>query len=150
MAREARKVRCGDTMDGAADGKQMAKRVRCHLGRHIKLADSEKMANICGMAKQTVAIFPAVAKQLQDLGLRLRMARERRKIGQELFAERMGVSRETLRRLEKGDASIAMGTFMRALRVLGLDKDVDLLAADDDLGRKLQDLELPVNRNPHS
>lgn len=102
------------------------------------------------MSKQAVPVFPAVAKQLQDLGLRLRMARERRKLSQELFAERMGVSRETLRRLEKGDASIAMGTFMRALRVLGLDKDVNLLAADDDLGRKLQDLELPVNRNLHS
>lgn len=102
------------------------------------------------MPKQSVPVFPAVAKQLQELGLRLRMARERRKLSQELFAERMGVSRETLRRLEKGDASIAMGTFMRALRVLGLDKDVDLLAADDELGRKLQDLELPVNRSLHS
>lgn len=75
------------------------------------------------------------------------MARERRKLSQELFAERMGVSREMLRRLEKGDASIAMSTFMRALRVLGLDQDLDLLAADDELGRKLQDLELPVNRS---
>lgn len=102
------------------------------------------------MPKQSVPLFPVVAKQLQELGLRLRMARERRKLSQELFAERMGVSRETLRRLEKGDASIAMGTFMRALRVLGLDKDVDLLAADDELGRKLQDLELPVNRSLHS
>lgn len=99
------------------------------------------------MPKLSVPIFPAVAKQLHELGLRLRMARERRKLSQELFAERMGVSRETLRRLEKGDPTIAMGTFMRALRVLGLDKDVDLLAADDELGRKLQDLELPVNRS---
>jgi hypothetical protein len=35
-----------------------------------------------------------------------------------------------------------MRTFMRALRALGLDRDLDRLAADDDLGRKLQDLEL--------
>jgi transcriptional regulator with XRE-family HTH domain len=76
------------------------------------------------------------------LGLRLRLARERRKLGTEVFAERVGVSRETLRRLEKGDASIAMGTFLRALRVLGLDKDIDKLAADDVLGRKLQDIQL--------
>lgn len=102
------------------------------------------------MSRRSVPVFPAVTKQLQELGLRLRMARERRRLSQELFAERMGVSRETLRRLEKGDASIAMGTFMRALRVLGLDKDVDLLAADDELGRKLQDLQLPVNRSMQS
>ena len=76
----------------------------------------------------------------------MRLARERRKLGTELFAERVGVSRETLRRLEKGDASIALGTFLRALRVLGLDRDIDLLAADDELGRKLQDIELLGNR----
>lgn len=39
---------------------------------------------------------------------------------------------------------------MRALRVLGLDKDVDLPAADDELGRKLQDLDFPVNRSCRS
>ncbi|MFN9470915.1 helix-turn-helix transcriptional regulator [Acidovorax sp.] len=99
------------------------------------------------MAKLSVPLFPAVAKQLHELGLRIRMARERRKISQERFAERMEVSRETLRRLEKGDPTIAMGSFMRALRVLGLEGDVDRLAADDELGRKLQDLELPVNRS---
>lgn len=99
------------------------------------------------MAKVSAPIFPAVAKQLDELGFRLRMARERRKLSQAVFAERMGVSRETLRRLEKGDPSIGMGTFMRALRVLGLEQDVDRLAADDQLGRTLQDLELPVNRS---
>jgi transcriptional regulator with XRE-family HTH domain len=94
------------------------------------------------MSKSTLSTFPSVQKQLTALGLRLRLARERRRLGTELFAERMGVSRETLRRLEKGDPTIAVGTFMRALRVLGLDRDIDQLAADDVLGRKLQDAEL--------
>jgi transcriptional regulator with XRE-family HTH domain len=94
------------------------------------------------MPKSTVPTFPGVQKQLTALGLRLRLARERRRLGTELFAERMGVSRETLRRMEKGDPTIAVGTFMRALRVLGLERDIDQLAADDALGRKLQDAEL--------
>jgi transcriptional regulator with XRE-family HTH domain len=94
------------------------------------------------MAKSSLPTFPSVQKQLSALGFRLRLARERRKLGTELFAERMGVSRETLRRMEKGDPTIAIGTFMRALRVLNLDQDIDQLAADDALGRKLQDLEL--------
>ena len=98
------------------------------------------------MPKSTVPTFPRAQKQLTALGLRLRLARKRRKLSTTLFAERMGVSRETLRRLEKGDPTIAMGTFMRALRVLGLDQDVDRLAADDELGRKLQDLELLGSR----
>lgn len=98
------------------------------------------------MKKSALPAPPAFQRQLAALGLRMRLARERRKLGTELFAERVGVSRETLRRLEKGDASIALGTFLRALRVLGLDRDIDLLAADDELGRRLQDIELLGNR----
>lgn len=90
--------------------------------------------------------FPALAKQLAALGLRLRAARLRRGLGTVLFAERMNVSRDTLNRLEKGDPSIAIGTYLRALRVLGLEQDLDLLAKDDALGRKLQDLQLPLAR----
>lgn len=87
-------------------------------------------------------MFPTALKQLADLGERLRLARRRRSINTELFAERMGVSRETLRRLEKGDATISMGTYVRALRVLGLDGDIDAVGRDDVLGQKLQDLRL--------
>lgn len=35
---------------------------------------------------------------------------------------------------------IAIGTYMRALRVLGLDQDINTLASDDVLGKKLQDV----------
>lgn len=76
------------------------------------------------------------------LGQRLRLARLRRKVSTVQMAERMGVSRDTLNRLEKGEAAIALGTYLRALRVLGLDRDLDLVAQDDELGRKLQDLAL--------
>ena len=86
--------------------------------------------------------FPSVEKQIRALGERLRLARLRREISSVLFAERMAVSRTTLHRLEKGDATIALGTYMRALRILGLDKDLDRVARDDELGRKLQDLNL--------
>jgi len=101
------------------------------------------LANICGIMKTTLPPFPSVVRQLAALGERLRLARLRRQLTAELFAERMGVSRETLRRLELGDPTIAMGTYMRALRVLGLDGDIDAVARDDTLGRKLQDLALP-------
>lgn len=98
--------------------------------------------------------FPSVDKQARELGERMRLARLRRKLSTVLFAERMGVSRETLRRLESGDPNIAFGTYLRALRVLGLDKDVDGIASDDVLGRKLQDLAVlgatPESRVPAS
>lgn len=93
--------------------------------------------------------FPQVQRQIRALGQRLRDARLRRRISTVLFADRIGVSRDTLNRLEKGDATIALGTYMRALRVLGLDKDLDGVARDDELGRKLQDLNLP-SRKPRT
>jgi transcriptional regulator with XRE-family HTH domain len=91
--------------------------------------------------------FPSIEKQMRALGLRLKVARLRRKISTILFAERMGVSRDTLNRLEKGDATIALGTYMRALRALGLDKDMDIVAQDDNLGRALQDQNLLVKNS---
>ncbi|MBB5545860.1 helix-turn-helix transcriptional regulator [Paraburkholderia fungorum] len=87
---------------------------------------------------------------MRALGERLKLARLRRELSTVLFAERLGISRDTLSRLEKGDPNIALGTYMRALRVLGLDKDVDSVARDDELGRKLQDLKLPGQRKPRT
>lgn len=86
--------------------------------------------------------FPAAERQMSALGGRLRLARLRRKLSTVQMAERMAVSRDTLHRLEAGDPAVALGTYLRALRVLGLDRDLDLLAQDDELGRKLQDLAL--------
>lgn len=59
-----------------------------------------------------------------------------------LMAERAGISRDTLNRVEKGDPAVSFGTYLRVLRVLGLDGDLELLAGEDRLGRKLQDLAL--------
>jgi len=86
--------------------------------------------------------FTGASRQLEALGDRLRLARKRRRISAVLMAERVGISRDTLHRVEKGDATVSLGTYLRVLRVLGLDADLDRLAAEDTLGRKLQDLAL--------
>lgn len=86
--------------------------------------------------------FAAAARQLEALGERLRLARKRRRIPGVLMAQRVGISRDTLNRVEKGDPAVSLGTYLRVLRVLGLDRDLDRIAADDALGRKLQDLSL--------
>jgi transcriptional regulator with XRE-family HTH domain len=90
--------------------------------------------------------FPSVERQMSAFGARLRAARMRRHITTILFAKRMGISRDTLNRLEKGDATIALGTYMRALHVLGLEKDFDDVARDDQLSRKLQEVDLLQRR----
>jgi transcriptional regulator with XRE-family HTH domain len=102
------------------------------------------------MGRSLQRSFPSAERQMRALGERLRLARLRRQLTAVLFAERMGVSRDTLNRLERGDPAVALGTYLRALRVLGLDRDLDALARDDELGRKLQDLKLaePPERRP--
>ncbi len=93
------------------------------------------------MARTQQPLLPGLLRIAQAFGLRLQMARMRRKLSASLFAERIGVSRNTLRRVEEGDPSVSLGTYIRALRALGLEEDLNLLAKDDDLGRKLQDKE---------
>jgi transcriptional regulator with XRE-family HTH domain len=91
------------------------------------------------MAKRTVPIFPRSQKQLEALGDRLRLARQRRRLTQAVVAARVGVSKQTLAKLESGNASTSLATLIRFLAVLGLSDDLEHLAADDTLGRRLQD-----------
>jgi len=98
------------------------------------------------MPKTHPPIFPATAKQLAALGERLRLARLRRRYSAEMAAVRSGITRVTLARIEKGEAGTSLGAYVAVLRVLGLNSDLDLVAKDDVLGRKLQDLGLLVGR----
>jgi transcriptional regulator with XRE-family HTH domain len=96
------------------------------------------------MPKRTPPTFPAGQRQLAALGARLRAARLRRRLTQAVVAARVGVSKQTLAKLEAGNPSTSLATMLRVLQVLGLGQDIDRLAADDELGRKLQDLEQPA------
>lgn len=92
------------------------------------------------MSKRTPPVFPTTAKQLTLLGERVRAARLRRRMTQAALAMRADVSLPTLRKLEQGESSTSVATLLRALQVLGLEKDIDLLAKDDEVGRRLQDI----------
>ena len=63
------------------------------------------------------------------------------------MAARVGVSRMTIRRLERGDAVVAIAIFLRVLEILDLERDVDLIARDDELGVRLQDAAQPGPRH---
>lgn len=79
---------------------------------------------------------------LAALGERVRLARLRRKLTTTTVAQRAGISRTSLYNVEAGDPGATLGMYLRVLAVLGLEKDIDAVAADDQVGRRLQDLEM--------
>lgn len=87
-------------------------------------------------------IFPKYDQLLGQMGEHIKLARKRRKLTAIQVAERADIARSTLYLIEKGDASVSFGAYFNVLRVLGLQNDILKLAADDEFGRKLQDLKL--------
>jgi transcriptional regulator with XRE-family HTH domain len=94
------------------------------------------------MPRKPPIVFPQEQRLLTELGERLRLARMRRKLSSQVVAQRAGISRSSLYKVEAGDPGATFGTYLRVLAVLGLESDVNGLAADDKVGRKLQDLAL--------
>lgn len=99
------------------------------------------------MPKKSVVLLPETIHILEQMGLQIKYARLRRRLSTELVAERAGISRATLCAIEKGAPSVALGCYASVLHALNyMDKDLLLVAKDDELGRKLQDLELPIGK----
>ena len=99
------------------------------------------------MNKRGVTVSPKTAEILEQMGEQIKLARLRRHLSAELVAERAGISRATLWNVEKGSPSVAIGIYAAVLHALGnMDNDFLLVAKDDEFGRTLQDLELPVRR----
>lgn len=98
------------------------------------------------MPKKTADLLPRTGRILQGLGENIRLARLRRNIAAKLEAERAGISLATLAKIEAGSPAVSIGNYMLVLMTLGLDRDMSKVAADDELGRKLQDAGLSVRR----
>lgn len=98
------------------------------------------------MARKTTIQLPSVQRLLQKLGENIRLARLRRGFSMQLVAERAGMSRTTLRAIERGEAGVTLGAYVNVLHCLGLHEDLGLIACDDELGRKLQDAKLPIRK----
>ena len=100
------------------------------------------MSIIAIMPRKPPIVFPQEQRLLTALGERLRLARLRRKLSNAVVSQRAGISRSTLYKVEAGDPGATLGSYVRVLAVLGLEADLETLAADDKVGRKLQDLAL--------
>jgi len=98
------------------------------------------------MENRKHTLLPSSEKLLKEFGENIKLARLRRKLSAEQVAERAGISRQSLWKVENGSAGVAIGICLLALLALGLEKDILKIAADDQLGRKLQDADLTVKK----
>jgi transcriptional regulator with XRE-family HTH domain len=91
-----------------------------------------------------------VRRSLAKLGADIALARRKRGLTVEMMAERIGVSRGTYLRLEKGDPTVAMGTYAMAMFVLGLGTPLADLADPrrDDHGLLLDAERVPKRVRP--
>ena len=95
------------------------------------------------MKQAAYNIMPATENILKTLDEQIKLARLRRNLTAELVAERAGISRSSLWKVESGNPAVAMGIYAAVLHALNnMDKDLLLVAKDDEMGRRLQDLEL--------
>jgi transcriptional regulator with XRE-family HTH domain len=98
------------------------------------------------MARTTPPLLPRMRRLLEQVGTHLKLARLRRRDSAQAVAQRAGISRKTLYRAEQGDPAVSLGIYARVLQALRLEQDLAKLAADDELGRTLQDAGLITPR----
>lgn len=94
------------------------------------------------MPRKSSQPLPRVERILAELGANIRLARMRRRLAAELLAERAGMSRPTLRAIERGDAGVTLGAVANVLNSLGLADDLATVGRIDELGRQLEDARL--------
>ena len=98
------------------------------------------------MENRKVILLPKLEKILAELGENIKLARLRRRHTADQICERAGIGRNTLWMIEKGSPRVSMGAYAQVLFVLSLENDLLKLAADDVLGRKLQDIGLVIKK----
>ena len=80
-----------------------------------------------------------VESMLQQLGERLKEARLARNESEELFAQRLGLTRQSYSKMEKGSPQTLIGKWVEASSILGrLDGWQEVLAPKEDLFAKLK------------
>lgn len=94
------------------------------------------------MSQRSSPLLPATERRLRELGERIRLARLRRKLAAASVAERAGMSPMTLRGIERGGPGVTIGAYAAVLQVLGLEADIEVVGARDEIGRALQDSQL--------
>lgn len=86
-----------------------------------------------------------VRRSLAKMGADIGIARRKRRLTVAMMIERVGISKSTYLRVEKGDPTVAMGVYAMTLFVLGLGTPLADIAdvRSDEQGLLLEDERLP-------
>ena len=92
----------------------------------------------------------SVRHGLRQLGEDLRKARLRRKLKMTVVAERAGISRETLAKIQKGEPGVSIGAYAMVIFALGLGTDWMKLAdiEHDKMGQWIDEERIPKRARP--
>lgn len=82
--------------------------------------------------KNNVILSYITESAAEILGKNLKTARLRRNESAEFAANKLGISRKTLLRLEKGDTTISLGIFLECLNLYGFEEQLLNLANPDE------------------
>ena len=96
---------------------------------------------------QAQAALPlSVRRALKKLGADIAIARKRRRLAMTVVAQRAFIGRNTLTRVERGDAGVSIGIYATVVFVLGLADRLNQLAdpVTDDVGLSLENARLPT------
>jgi transcriptional regulator with XRE-family HTH domain len=93
---------------------------------------------------------PAVQRALREVGRELGVWRKLRGMTQAQLADRSGVHRDTVGRLERGDGGVSLENVVRVVRGLGLVETLtrSLDPHESDVGRLRSDEQLPQRVRP--
>jgi DNA-binding XRE family transcriptional regulator len=86
-----------------------------------------------------------VQKAMRKLGSDISDARRRRRITVKLLAQRADIATRTLNKIEKGECSVAIGSYASVLFVMGMIGRLQELvdSSHDMIGRELEEEHLP-------
>lgn len=109
--------------------------------------NKHKAKRCIAMKKAVYNIVSTTEDILKTMGEQIKLARLRRDLSAELVAERAGISRTSLWKVESGSPAVAIGIYAAVLHALGnMDRDLALVARDDEMGRQMQDLNLMAKK----
>ena len=94
------------------------------------------------MPRKNIVLTSDTRNRLTKMGVQIKNARLRRNISVEEIANKSGVSATTYYAIEKGKDTVSIGAYAAVLSVLELDKDIELIAADEEGKRKFREKSL--------